>query len=487
MTGMKILNIKINNVQFIDTLSYFQQPLSSLPKSFGFDHIIGKGFFPHLMNTPKDFAYCGNIPSIEKFGINTMNPTTANACIKWHEEYDRHLRDTNQRYILHKELVKYCRLDVQVLLLAVMEFRKLFINVTELDPITRNFTLASIGLEYFRAKVLVEDEVGITPTEGYVNLRNKSKIGDSWLDLKEIELNKRILREQKIGNYYADGYIPQDKHVFEFWGCFRHSCPQCCDPNTPLVTGQQTYEFTLKKINYYEEKGYQLTQIWEHEINEEMELNTFLKDYIRSRYQHYAKIKKYGGANIRDAFFGGRTNNLFFNYICRENEIIRYLDVTSLYPSVLVKNEYPIGHPDIINEFPNKDLNYFGFIKCKVLPPQNLYIPVLPYRDNKKLIFPLCRTCIQTRDDRCDHTEKERLLIGTWFSEELKLAVSKGYKIIELIQVLHYNNKSDSIFKPYIQKWLKLKTEASGWPSSCQTNEEKNDFINQFQQIEGKN
>jgi len=34
-----------------------------------------------------------------------------------------------------------------------------------------------------------------------------------------------------------------------------------------------------------------------------------------------------------------------------------------------------------------------GLIKCSIVPPERLYLPVLPFRANQKLMFCLCRTC----------------------------------------------------------------------------------------------
>ena len=42
-----------------------------------------------------------------------------------------------------------------------------------------------------------------------------------------------------------------------------------------------------------------------------------------------------------------------------------------------------------------RDETYFGLIKCLVLPPRDLLIPVLPFRANGKLLFPLCRKCVE--------------------------------------------------------------------------------------------
>ena len=75
--------------------------------------------------------------------------------------------------------------------------------------------------------------------------------------------------------------------------------------------------------------------------------------------------------------------------------------------------------------------------------------------------------------------------MGTWFSEELKLAVNKGYIIKDIYEVLHYEEKADYLFQPYIQTWLKLKTEASGWPSSCTDDQKKQAFIEEFKNREG--
>ena len=71
----------------------------------------------------------------------------------------------------------------------------------------------------------------------------------------------------------------------------------------------------------------------------------------------------------------------------------------------------------------------------------NLYHPVLPFRCNKKLMFCLCRTCVQTScTGECLHTEDaERALTGTWVMEEVRLAVEKGYRILEIREVYEYH------------------------------------------------
>ena len=72
----------------------------------------------------------------------------------------------------------------------------------------------------------------------------------------------------------------------------------------------------------------------------------------------------------------------------------------------MCKYDYPIGWPKIINgyelsnngaEMSLKTLsdNFFGLIRCRVLPPQDLLFGALPWRSPTKglLLFPLCLTC----------------------------------------------------------------------------------------------
>jgi len=80
-----------------------------------------------------------------------------------------------------------------------------------------------------------------------------------------------------------------------------------------------------------------------------------------------------------------------------------------------------------------------GLIKCSIVPPDKLYHPVLPYRCSNKLMFCLCRTCVDTSNAECTHTEDEdRALTGTWILDEVKLAVEKGYRIREIYELYEY-------------------------------------------------
>ena len=58
---------------------------------------------------------------------------------------------------------------------------------------------------------------------------------------------------------------------------------------------------------------------------------------------------------------------------------------------------------------------------------------------------------------------------------------AKGPKVHE---VWHFEESASGLFAEYVDTWLKIKTEASGWPKDCETEEEKQDYIRRFEEKE---
>ena len=133
---------------------------------------------------------------------------------------------------------------------------------------------------------------------------------------------------------------------------------------------------------------------------------------------------------------------------------ILYYDVTSEYPFVNARKQYPVGHPVAMlkHECPQsnetwKKANLFGNVRCSILPPGQLLHPVLPYRQNGALMFPLCHTCCrEKRESFCPHSDVERTLHGTWPTIEIDRAVKLGYTIVRVEEVAHFNRRSSDLF-----------------------------------------
>ena len=171
----------------------------------------------------------------------------------------------------------------------------------------------------------------------------------------------------------------------------------------------------------------------------------------------------------------------------------------SLYPYKCKYYKFPIGQPVIRVGETCKNvqacLKMEGLIKCMIVPPKNLNQPVLPFRCNKKLLFCLCRTCVseQNMREECQQfSDAERAISGTWINDEVRLPVEKGYKILESqelyeYQVTRYNQEAGQggLFADYINTFLKLKAEASGYPSWFRTPNDEDRYIESFRQSEG--
>ena len=100
-------------------------------------------------------------------------------------------------------------------------------------------------------------------------------------------------------------------------------------------------------------------------------------------------------------------------------------------------------------------------------------------------MFPLCKTCADTCDQTtCTHSDKERAIQGTWCSVELDKALEKGYRILQLHEVWHFPETSDKLFKDYIDTFLKIKQEASGYPKDCVTEEQKQQYVDAYLEVE---
>jgi hypothetical protein len=156
--------------------------------------------------------------------------------------------------------------------------------------------------------------------------------------------------------------------------------------------------------------------------------------------------------------------------------------------------KYPIGHCKIITENFDYNKEYFGLIKCKILPPKNLYIPVLPMKSNGKLVFPLCRTCAEQQNNTpCSHSNDQRALTGTFVSLEVDLAKKYGYKVLEIYEVWQFDEFSQydpvkmtgGIFTDYINHGLCSKQMASGFPHNCTCNDDKKAYVQKYFDNEG--
>ena len=228
-------------------------------------------------------------------------------------------------------------------------------------------------------------------------------------------------------------------------------------------------------------KKYEIVEIWECEWDKLIKDNSFVREFVKNQ-----DIK--APIEARDALFGGRTNAFKLFHTKKEDETIKYYDITSLYPFVQKYKRYPINHPKIISDNFQTIEHYFGLAKIRISPPKKLNIPILPMKINGKLIFTLCCKCAEENNKLCVHNDNERCLEGTWCTPEILKAIEYHYKIFKIYEVWHFENtdcfnkdtKSGGIFTEYIHTFLKMKQEASGFPSNVKSTEEQNIYIKEY-------
>ena len=278
----------------------------------------------------------------------------------------------------------------------------------------------------------------------------------------------------------VDGYCAKTNTVFEFNGCYWHACPLCYPAKS------SRYHKQTEKETFLRSKGYQVVTIWEcafRKLRHTSEYKTFL--------EQYPQLHERLPLNVRDAFYGGRTNASCLYYKFSPHEQGCYDDFTSLYPSVNSQGVYPVGHPTILLTPSLEKLQrgeYFGVAKARILPPRGLFHPILPAKINNKLMFPLCYTCAVTTSSHCNHSVPERALTGVWCTPEINLAVEHGYEILQVFEVHHFKKRTkegEGVMKAYVKEFLRGKQEASGWPAENMNEEEKQAYIDDYQRHEG--
>jgi hypothetical protein len=138
----------------------------------------------------------------------------------------------------------------------------------------------------------------------------------------------------------------------------------------------------------------------------------------------------------REAYYGGRTevfrHRLWNGY---------HYDFTGLYPHVMGAFSYPLGYPERFEGIAAKAAwrayqsgnRSHAVVRARIRVP-DMFIPPLPVRVNKRLMFPIGE------------------FVGTWVGEELKYAVEEcDVKIIEIERIDTWRNHAQ-----YFNGWSAL-------------------------------
>ena len=436
-----------------------------------------------------------------------MKPKDKAAFERWYAEQV----ERGEKYDFKRELLEYCESDVALLKAGCEAFVKQFSQEAHFNPFEKCTTIASACNLYWRRSIQEDTDaakIAVRPLRGWHGATiNQSNAALQWLAYEESLLplggdgdqikHARNGGEKKLktskGKEYVDGWYRNGKTVYEFLGCLWHGCLTCYPHKRnakhaimPDRSPNEARRATQEKMDRLKEEGYEVKEMWECQWKTLVQEDEAVKRIV-------SELERVDPLVPREAFFGGRTGAVSLYHEVDSGEEIHYMDVTSLYPWVNKTCEYPLGHPEIYTQVPVQEFsNYFGLAKVDILPPPDLFHPVLPMRC-EKLTFPLCAACVKEqqqlpmleRTPICEHSREQRMLRGTWCTPEIKKARQMGYELVKVHEVWHFEESASGLFAEYVNTWLKIKTEASGWPASCTTEEEKRDYIQRFQAREG--
>ncbi|KAF4513998.1 UNVERIFIED_CONTAM: hypothetical protein B566_EDAN018504 [Ephemera danica] len=497
LNGKKIICMTYDIIKFVDSLCFIPMALRKIPSVFGFENVVKKGFAPHFFSKRKNLNYVGAYPAPEFYGTEHMSSKEKKEFFEWYDSVKTSVFDYKST------LITYCRSDVTILRRGVEEYIDLFVDVASVNPMLETCTLPAACLLAFRRNFLKPDSLSLIPYGNYRLGDIQSFSAIMWLVYESRDSGVYIHhagngREQMVHGRKVDGLAQLDEKttcVYQFHGCLFHGCLDCfkdrdATPGPLKNTIGERYQDTLSFTNFLVSKGCLVKEMWECNFRKFLSRNKEVKQFLESQAVYF-------NAPIipRESLYGGRTMAVKLYHDCKPGEKIRYLDFCSLYPYCLKYKPFIVGHPELYQGDDCPPISeLFGIVKIKFLPPRNLFFPVLPVKFDNKLMFPLCRSCMEERrDDFCNHENVEdRCFTGTFVTEEVKLAVEHGYIILHMYEAWHYqksqydtNTKQGGLFTDYIDTFFKLKCESSGFPPHVQTESEKLDYIKMYKEVEG--
>ncbi|KAK4885045.1 hypothetical protein RN001_001316 [Aquatica leii] len=337
----------------------------------------------------------------------------------------------NNNYVFdfNNEIVKYCISDVNILRKACLEFWNRFTTSNGVDPFRESCTIAGACNSVFRRNYLTENSIGLIPPNGYRMADKQSTIAIKWLLWLEHTLDIKIehagnAREVKLKEgILVDGFCHATNTVYQFHGCYFHGCEICFPDQTAELSGDKQDTMFARR----EKTEATATRIRSFGYNlvemKECKFRQFLKINIQAlEFTASHAVIRNTPLNPRDSFFGGRTNAVKLYYKAEENEV-----------------------------------------------------------------------CGETMfNGICNHTDDERKFTGTYVADELREALSQGYKVLEILEVWEYeiaqynrSSRSGGLFTKYVNNFLKLKQESSGWPSWCTDDQAKERYVSEYLEREG--
>lgn len=193
--------------------------------------------------------------------------------------------------------------------------------------------------------------------------------------------------------------------VVEINGCAWHGCDKPgCFVNDVLCPNGRTSDENWSRTMKRRKDLTELHGLFIYSI-QECVIDGWLQRFPEIR-EAFGEFFDDGPIDPRDAMFGGRVGPLRMHWKRQQSGPgakyrARFFDINSLYPSVLANKAFPVGHPTTVAHDDGlcrrvrsgshwtkpADCTIKGLLKVRVVPPQDLIIPVMPMKDDTVYSF----------------------------------------------------------------------------------------------------
>lgn len=170
-----------------------------------------------MFNRLENWDYVGEWPGVEFYQPEYMTTDQRHTFLAWYEKQQGKVFD------FQKELREYCESDVEILKQSCLKFRKLFMEIGQIDPFVEAVTIASACNMYYRKHHLPLNRIAVIPHGGYRKEERQSLMALKWLKWMAHTTGQRIQHklnggEVKIGQWRVDGLC--DTKIYEYYGCY---------------------------------------------------------------------------------------------------------------------------------------------------------------------------------------------------------------------------------------------------------------------------
>ena len=538
--GNKCLLLEIGclKLRFVDSYRYVKVPIRDFPKRFpelAHGQENEKGFFPHLLNKSENYDYCGSFPAREYF----LDEYVTEEQMLSYQEFKNSWPE-GQEYNFRDEMHHYLKKDVAILRNGCLVFMREFFEfqqelnrenaehctqiklkyMNEFKEFPPSFYFHCFSSPFFTSGSFLHSVFLFfeMQDESFYLLSNQR--GGRKTSLKEIqwlsylESTGKVIRteynhpdgQKKVGSYFPDGYEECNdgrRVVYEFLGCCTHhhvsvnpDCPISGhlspeDFNPFFVRCESAAQRVQMKFNEYRKEGCEVVALYECEFDARMRRDSAFRTFVNNQKRPNERLR------IRTALRGGRVEVFRMLYTQPDipnGEEFVVADKNSLYPFTAATEKFPVGIPrKIIGEKAMEHISWdskgfydssqgekkeiHGLVHASVLPPDSLFLPVLPQVSNGKLKFALCQTCMdKSLDNLCKHCDEKRKMTSVWTVPELVFAIECGYRISNVWEMLAYD-RCEPVFKKFYMKLARMKMQAEGFPSYVKTEQEKKEYV----------